>query len=155
MKHFKNIQTLEELKKRYKQLAMVFHPDKGGSTAIMQEVNNEYDKMFTLLKDKANKTEATKTTETPEEYKNIVNILVNLVGIEVEICGAWLWISGDTKQHKDTLKRGGCYWASKKEMWYWRPADQKVKGKSNMSIDDIRAKYGSEKINSRRQYAIA
>ena len=37
--YFLNVNSLEELKKRYKELALKHHPDrKGGSTAIMQEI---------------------------------------------------------------------------------------------------------------------
>ncbi|MDD4191523.1 MAG: DnaJ domain-containing protein [Mangrovibacterium sp.] len=32
----------KELKKEYKKLAMIYHPDKGGSTVLMQELNREY-----------------------------------------------------------------------------------------------------------------
>jgi curved DNA-binding protein CbpA len=50
-KYFNNPQTLEELKKQYRELAMKHHPDKGGNTATMQEVKNEYDHLFEILKD--------------------------------------------------------------------------------------------------------
>ena len=41
MKWFNNPRTLEELKKQYKKLAVAHHPDLGGNTADMQEINNE------------------------------------------------------------------------------------------------------------------
>ncbi len=37
-----NVASEQELKKEYKKLAMIYHPDKGGSTALMQELNREY-----------------------------------------------------------------------------------------------------------------
>jgi len=40
---FKNINSLEELKKKYRELAFVFHPDMGGDTKKMQSINIEYD----------------------------------------------------------------------------------------------------------------
>ena len=43
MKWFQNITTLDELRSEYRRLALLHHPDKGGSTADMQEINNEYD----------------------------------------------------------------------------------------------------------------
>lgn len=36
------ISSEKELKREYKKLAMIYHPDKGGSTALMQELNREY-----------------------------------------------------------------------------------------------------------------
>ena len=50
--YFKNVETLEELRKQYKELLKIHHPDNGGDVADMQEINSEYDKLFKLLKDK-------------------------------------------------------------------------------------------------------
>jgi hypothetical protein len=27
--------------------------------------------------------------------------------VEIEICGLWVWVGGETKKHKDTLKAAG------------------------------------------------
>jgi len=64
MKYFDNPQTLEDLKKQYRELAFKHHPDRGGysehsvreserdvHSATMQEVKNEYDNLFAKLKD--------------------------------------------------------------------------------------------------------
>lgn len=64
MKHFKNISSLSELKKKYKALAIANHPDRGGDTAIMQEINAEFDAMFAVLK---NRPDIPKTTEEQKE----------------------------------------------------------------------------------------
>ena len=38
--YFKDINSIEQLKKRYKELALKHHPDReGGDTATMQEIN--------------------------------------------------------------------------------------------------------------------
>ena len=39
MKWFQNITTLDELRSEYRRLALLHHPDKGGSTADMQEIS--------------------------------------------------------------------------------------------------------------------
>lgn len=52
MKYFKNIQTLSELKKKFRSLAIQNHPDKGGDTAVMQEINAEFDAMYQVLKNR-------------------------------------------------------------------------------------------------------
>ena len=50
MKWFINCKTLEDLKAEYKKLVFKHHPDRGGDTATMQEINNEYDEMFKKVK---------------------------------------------------------------------------------------------------------
>lgn len=44
--YFRDFNTLEELRKQYKELLKKYHPDNGGDVAIMQEVNAEYDKLL-------------------------------------------------------------------------------------------------------------
>ena len=51
MTYFKNINTLEKLRKQYKELIKIHHPDNGGNVSDIQEVNAEYDKLFKILKD--------------------------------------------------------------------------------------------------------
>lgn len=51
MKWFNNPETLEDLKKQYKKLAFQNHPDRGGKTSDMQEINAEYEALFSRLKD--------------------------------------------------------------------------------------------------------
>ena len=51
MKYFKNVSTVEELKKVYKKLARENHPDMGGDVAIMQAINNEFDMLVATLPD--------------------------------------------------------------------------------------------------------
>ena len=46
MSWFSNCQTLEELKKLYKQLVFKHHPDRGGNEELMKQINVEYDKIF-------------------------------------------------------------------------------------------------------------
>ena len=53
MTYFKNVNTLEELRKQYKELLKRYHPDNpSGSTEATQQINQEYEKLFKLLKDK-------------------------------------------------------------------------------------------------------
>lgn len=145
--YFKNIKTLDELKAAYRRLVKQYHPDCCGDAEAMKAINNEYDELHELLKAQHNATadEFHQTTETPEEFRQIIELLLKLQGLTVELCGSWLWISGDTLQHKDELKDAGCRWSASKKMWYWRHAEDGQKwhrGKS--TIAEIRSKYGSQ-----------
>ena len=48
MKYFQNIVSLADLKKQYRALALTNHPDRGGSTLIMQEINLQFGKLYPL-----------------------------------------------------------------------------------------------------------
>lgn len=51
MAYFKNIHSLAELKKEYRRLALENHPDKGGSTEVMQQINVEFERLHEIWKD--------------------------------------------------------------------------------------------------------
>ena len=70
MKYFENIATLDDLKKAYRHLAMIHHPDVGGDTATMQEINAEYDRLFPVYKLAYNQKAETPTHETAESTRS-------------------------------------------------------------------------------------
>lgn len=145
--YFINVTTLDELKKQYRRLAMMHHPDHGGDTATMQAINSEYDELHEILKAAHNKTadEYHQTTETPDEFRDIIDKLIRLDGLEVELCGSWLWIGGNTREHKDDLKAAGCRWSSNKKLWYWHHAEEGRRWhKGSATMNQIRNKYGSQ-----------
>jgi hypothetical protein len=53
MKYFSKAKSIEEAKILYKKLALENHPDKGGETSTMQEINAEFELAFSFLKHKA------------------------------------------------------------------------------------------------------
>lgn len=142
--------TLEELKKQYKRLALKHHPDRGGTTADMQEINSEYDQLFERLKTihctVGGDTYTATIDEKAADFRDIINRLIVLDGIKIEICGSWLWISGDTFRHKATLKDCGFRWAHSKKAWYYHGGEYKKKSKKTLTLDEIRTLYGSETI---------
>lgn len=48
MKHFTNVESLSDLKRQYRALAIANHPDRGGDTAVMQEINQEFARLFAI-----------------------------------------------------------------------------------------------------------
>lgn len=152
MKYFAACTTLDELKKEYRRLAMIHHPDHGGDTATMQAINGEYSEAFARLKDQHNAAadEAHQTTETPEEFITIISQLLRFPGLIVELCGSWLWITGETYAIKDQLKAAGCRWSSSKKAWYWHhPEEGHRWHKGTATMSDIRTKYGSQTYKGR------
>ena len=78
-----------------------------------------------------------------------VNKIIDLPGINIEVCGSWVWVSGDTRAVKTELKAAGFFWARKKCMWYFRKAEDRrwYKGKT-ATMEHIRDKYGSEELKT-------
>lgn len=66
MKYFQNITSLSELKKQYRELVKNNHPDKGGDTAVMQAINNEFEQLYNIWKDRK---EAADTTGYASDYE--------------------------------------------------------------------------------------
>ena len=158
MKHFTNCKTLEELKKAYRKAAIENHPDHGGDANTMKEINAEYEMMFNRLKDIHNATaeESKKTTETPEEFTEIIEKLIKLHGIEIEICGSWLWIGGNTYANRKELKDAGCKYSKNKGKWYWHHEEEGYHFyRSKTTMEEIRQKYGSERMTLSRQPELA
>lgn len=147
---FEHCETLEDLKHVYKTLVFKHHPDRGGDLETMKAVNVEYEKAFKRLKDAHNKQpEGRKTTETPEEFREIIEKLIILDGLEIELCGSWLWIGGNTKEHREALKAAGCRWSRSKQKWHWHHEEAGARwSRGRSSMNEIRAKYGSQIVES-------
>jgi len=141
--------TLEELKAMYRKLAVQHHPDHGGNTEAMKAVNNEYDELFPKLKDihktKDGETYTAKqtTTETADQFKDLINELMKMDNIVIEVIGCFVWVTGNTKPNKDKLKALRFQWHSKKSAWYLKPEDYKKRSRKDYALDEIRAMYGT------------
>lgn len=148
MKFFKECTSIEEVKKLYRKLSMQHHPDRGGDIKVMQEVNTEY--AFACAKilkgENLSAEEADKELKLSEEYRRVIESISNL-DIDIEIVGNWIWVTGNTRAVKEELKNAGLRFAPKKVAWYYRSEEFKTKT-SNATLDEIRGKYGSEKVKS-------
>ena len=155
MTYFKNVNTLEELRKQYKELLKQYHPDNAnGSTEATQEINAEYDRLFKVLKDKhesrQTETDGAKADFNKKYYdfsedKALREMLQNIIrfsNINIEVCGSWIWCFNSYEYRKE-LKELGFKYASKKQAWYWHTEAFRKKGKKALSMNEIRNYYGS------------
>ena len=86
MAYFKNIHSLAELKKEYRRLALENHPDKGGSTEVMQQINVEFERLH-------------------EIWKNDTTISANASGYENDYAGASAKEYADFPKYKFSVSR--------------------------------------------------
>lgn len=153
MKIFERVETLEELKREYKTLAMKYHPDRGGDTETMKFINAKYDEVFLQVKDthrnKKGETYHSESTEMEDEFKDIIDVLLKFKDITIEIIGSFIWLSGKTKPYKEELKEMGFKWSHNKKMWYKSPDGYKRRGKKNYEIEEIRNIYKSKTVNNK------
>lgn len=155
---FDGCTNLQSLKERYKELAKAYHPDinPDAGDEAMQQINAQYDelvKRFSRVssdgRTEATEQEARSAADLAMQYREIIAQIINLAGISIELCGAWLWVSGDTYPHREAIKAAGLRFASKKRMWYWRPEEAAChKSRRGTTMSDIRRKYGSDRIKS-------
>ena len=146
MKYFVNITTLEDLRKEYRRLAKANHPDMGGSAEEMKVINIEYEMCFKILENADTTTNGKKyNKEEDAMIRDIINVIIHL-NIEIEVCGSWVWVTGNTYACKDELKKNGFRWASKKKAWYWRDPEEVTRAHGKTTMADIRMKYGSDVV---------
>jgi curved DNA-binding protein CbpA len=152
MIYFQNIHTVGEAKTLYRQLAKQYHPDLHGheTTQAMQDINAEYHSLLESLDGSTSKGSDGKEHTYHYSYDveqavidKIAELLaLRLIGIEIELIGTWIWISGDTKPNKEALKEIGCVWHSKRKRWYWHGKTYRRKY-SGVDFEHLRRMYGS------------
>lgn len=168
--YFENCHTIEEGKARYRELCKQHHPDAGGDTATMQEVNqawakfqSDHAKSEARTRQKQAHAEGRKSAgdyhdldEVGEKLRAVIEFALNLEGVEVELMGLWVWLTGNTKAHRETIKQWNAdhpetriKWAPKKTAWYF--AGVPTFNRQDNSLEEIRNRYGSQKFSKREE----
>lgn len=149
--YFEGLIGQEEIKARFKDLAKENHPDCGGCVDVMKEINKQYDDVLSGIYQKAGKsiTEIEELLKNSQAVRDKLCEIVLMPDVLVELCGEWLWVSGNTKPIKDKLKEAGFKWSKNKTAWYWRANYQRKFWRGNhesWDIERIRNQYGSQKV---------
>lgn len=155
MKWFTAVSSVEELRSQYKALALKNYPDVGGSVIAMQEFNAEYDTLFARLKAERKEGESHIYDDNEEDkaFRAVLNQIISY-NMTIEIISSWIWCF-DSYSCKDKLKELGFKYAPKKKAWCWHFGDYIRYHKAEVSLDEIRAKYGSQKVKSQsKQYSL-
>jgi hypothetical protein len=144
LRYFAHCKTLDAVKAEYKKLAQqwLVYGDNPGDATLFDAIEQEY-----LLISQRPKFKQM-AEEVQQEFIGFPNIVKSLVklGLDLEMCGSWLWISGDTISCKEELKEMGLRYSPNKKMWYYRPVWSRSNNSSPTSLDYIRRKYGSDTV---------
>lgn len=155
--YFTKCRTAEELKKEYKQIAKKLHPDnnqdKEAATKIFQAMQQEFaaawDRLKNIHVNKDGEQYEKESTETAEEFMILIERLMQLPNIIIELCGSWIWITGETKPVKEELKTLAFKWSSNKAAWYYHKEPYRKRSGKAVSLDRIREMYGSKRYNGK------
>ena len=135
--------TPELIKTAFREACKKYHPDiNPAGEEMMKVVNAAYE----VLKNHSGEIKE-EQADYGEEFNTALNSILALDGLNIEIMGVWIWVTGDTITHKNHLKEAGFKWASKKKAWHFRPANYRSSSRGQTPLEEIRAKYGSEKPN--------
>ena len=131
-----------DTKKAFLAACKKYHPDVNPAGESMMKIVNQ---AFDALKDYEGELKEQSQNDYGEDVNAALNAIHGLEGLIIEICGAWLWVTGETRSYSKILKEAGFFWASKKKAWYFRPEGFKSRSKGSASLDQIRDKYGSQR----------
>lgn len=149
---FANAETLAELKSVFVNAMCKYH-----TQAHKDEVTALYEKYFdevkTWNKNKDGELYEKATDEVAKTFTDALSFLTAQEGVNLEMCGSWLWISdaegfeGTTKALNEELKNIGCRYAPNKQNWYIAPPNAR-RSRRHYSMDEIRAMHGSEEVEA-------
>ena len=143
---FISVSGINEAKKIYKTLAKKLHPDVGGSEKEFKILNAVYTDFI------EHKIYFSSESKIDLELEKIISQILHFEDITIELIGSWIWISGNTKEVKETLKELNFKWASKKKMWYY--GEMKGRNLKQKSMNEIKGKYGSKTYKSKQRNSI-
>lgn len=147
--------NLDDIKKIYRQLASKNHPDKGGDTETMQLINTAFEELCKYFAE--HDTLDINQDESEAQHINFefIRTLKAMLGIIIEICGYWVWLSGNTYVYREAISELGFKYSGAKKMWYWSPTIDITKFKRGCkSMKKIRKDYGSMIIDTENQKAL-
>ena len=160
MNYFLNCLTVFEIKKRFRELAMIHHPDMGGDNETMRIILEQYQEALQSSNGQTSFDEQGKehtyyyNEEHEQQIADKIQELLSLRlpgDVEIALIGKWVWVTGNTKPHASKLNRKtgiGLTFHKKRLCWYWKPYSQSGRYNQKANLGDLAKKYGYKKFQN-------
>lgn len=165
MSWFSDCKTIEALKRKYHVLARKYHPDLGGDSEAMKSINNEFDRLAKILKNRHEKVSSESAENSGSDsyekeiefdsgkFRDIISVIIHFENVKIEIIGSWIWITGNTYPYREKLKELSFKWSKSKSAWYYAEyLVPHVRGKH--TLNNIRNMFGTTVIDTVEQIKI-
>ena len=145
----------KETKAAYRKMSLQYHPDIcAGGEHMQKMINNAYE----VLKDFQGSIGSGQSSELSQVMADTLSALVHIEGLDLEICGSWVWVGGNTYPNRSALTAAGLRFSGSKKRFYLNP-DKKSGGKKkwygkSRTMDQIRQAHGSRKVSNQYRPAI-
>ena len=154
---FDHCTTPQEVKKLFSTLAHAHHPDHaGGDNETMRLILEAYHKRLEELdgytaSDEKGQPHTYTYNRAREDAQTFAAYSAAIISPEliVEMVGTWVWVTGNTRAHKDEIKAlsAGFEWQGKRKAWYWKPyTRRRTRYAEDKTLDEIKNMYGAERM---------
>jgi len=160
---FNHCESPHAVKKLYRKLAFENHPDLGGDTRTMQDINEAYHDTLSLMSGqvhlgsdgKSHKYTYSYNVEQAVMDKLATVLALNKPELRIRIIGTWLWVEGTVKADQKLYGKDGCglCWHSKRLAWFFHSGKYKSHYNKQASLDDLAAAYGTSEHKSNEAQA--
>ena len=154
---FYGLKTLPEVKAKYHKLAKIYHPDTGGSEEQMKLLTAAFEWAVANVYRLAAMQDAQEKGYDFDDARvsAVAEILRQVIALDcrLEIIGSWLY-AFEAYNIKDELKALEFWFSVKHKAWVYN-GRSKNKHRSCMTTDEVREKYGSQKVPKPQKAALA
>ncbi len=129
----------DAIKTAYRKACIKYRPDKDQASPEMMKIINAahlflkeitYNGLEHPIQEEVN-------SDFGDMLNDALNAVIGLDGVNIAICGAGVWLSGNTREHKEAIKAAGYRWSTRKAAWYFQPTDHKSRHRDDWDMEKV------------------